>query len=198
MEFTYRISEADYLAAAKLRRGAVRTKSVGKTVVFWVFILICLMVLWAVIQRSKNQSTTSSPVPAQTASDSSDSASAPRRANPANVSLYNFGPFVLIVAIWGFLLYQQGPSRIRKLYRRDPQMQGEILVKITPESFWSSNSAGSTSQQGWNIYKRWIESGNLILLVMRSQSYVILNVAGLSEMQRAELRSILSTALPRK
>ena len=77
-------------------------------------------------------------------------------------------------------------------------MRGEITVNITPESYMYRNSAGASAQFTWNLFERWVENKSLILLVMHTRFHAIMNVAALSESQRAELRSILSIALPKK
>jgi hypothetical protein len=195
MEFTYRISEADYLAAAKMRRASMGNATVQR-VLFWCFVLVCLVVLWGVVSRSSTHTSSNSGTQVQSSDSSSDETETP--ASTKTSFIYNVGPFVVLVFVWGIGFYNMGPRRLRKLYRNDPAMQGEISVDITTGSFSSRNTTGSTSQSGWNIYERWIEGKNLVLLVMRNRLYVILNVAGLTETQRTELRSILSAALPRK
>ncbi len=47
MQFTYRVSEADYQRAWKLRVKGISGNRTFKTVFVWVFILVCLMLLWA-------------------------------------------------------------------------------------------------------------------------------------------------------
>jgi hypothetical protein len=200
MEFSYRISEADYLAAAKMRRKAM-SKSPFKMVVFWVFVVLCLFVIWSVISSAKLETVSSSHAQGHTVSDSANSADSTPPSGTAPGLFYNMGPLVVTVVVLSFFVYyysyynSAGP---RRLYRKDPQMHGEITVNITPESFSSRSTAGATSTINWNLYERWIEKDNLILVAMYSRLFVILNIAGLSEAQRAELRGILSTALPKK
>jgi hypothetical protein len=107
-------------------------------------------------------------------------------------------PFLAFSAIWLVLVIWVGPTSLRRVYRKDPSLRSQTTVNITPESFSSRDTAGATSQNPWSRYKHWIEKENLILLVMHSRLYVILNTAGLSEMQKTELRGILQTALPSK
>lgn len=151
---------------------------------FWVFILACLTLLWGVIDRQA----TAPPV----------EVSAPTTSSIGHNLLVNVLPFVVMMAIWIFVLFNLGSRRLRKLYRKDPSMQGVFTVEVTPGSFATSSTAGTTSRTGWNIYSHWREAKDLIVLVMHSQAYFVMNLANLSEPERTELRGILSTALPRK
>lgn len=201
MEFTYRISEADYLVAARMRRRALN-KNPFRLVMFWVFVVVCLMVIWSVISQATSQTAPSSVTQAQTAADHANSADSPPPSRIMPDLFYGMGPLVVAVMVLSFLvyynLYYNGSVRLRRLYRKDPQMLSEITVNVTPESLSSRSTAGASSTINWNFYERWIEKDNLILVAMYSQLYVILNIAGLSAAQRAELRGILSTALPKK
>jgi hypothetical protein len=50
LEFSYKLSEAEYRAARKLRKNG-STRAVPRIIFFWIFILICLMLFWAVVSR---------------------------------------------------------------------------------------------------------------------------------------------------
>ena len=197
MEFTYRISEADYLAAANLQRRDMR-KGPVKAVMFWVFILVCLFTLWSIVSNGGRQSNSNSSIPNATSSEGLTTGDSPQTTGTSSALLFNVGPFLLLILVWIILVFWLGPIRLRSQYRIDPSVHGEITVNITPESLSSPSTAGVTSQSGWNIYKRWVEERDLVLLVRHSPIYVILNIAGLTDGQRAELRGILSTALPKK
>jgi hypothetical protein len=187
MEFSYRISEAEYAAAFKLRSRQASGSAVVKTVMFWVFILICLMVLWTVVQHSVPH-----PQPAEYRP------SIPSSTNVSSTVLTNSLPFLAIAGVWLFLLTRLGPRSLRRLYRKDPNMQGEFTVEITPESISTRNTSGVSTTSGWNIYDYWREGKDLIVLIYQSSAFTVLNIAGLSDIQRDELRTILSLALPKK
>jgi hypothetical protein len=199
MEFSYTVSEADYWNALKLTSSPPRSAAV-KTIVFWVLIMICLMVLWAVVtDNAPNSSAVHQPIAAQGPTvENHQSGTLLSRA------VVNLGPFVAILGVWILLAMKRGPSALRALYRKDPTMQGEFTVNITPESISIQNTAGNSSKSGWNVYSCWREGKNVIVLMPHSRALVfssagqILGLAGLSDSQRAELRGILSTALPRK
>ncbi len=202
MEFTYRISEADYLATVKLRRRSVGRGPL-KLFLAWLWILAFLIMLWFTVLLSVCHSAANSNSQVQTASDSDNSVSAAPSAKPSVASLLILRAADLLVLAWFLypwlvIFRSNGSARFRKLYRQNPQMQGEITMNISPESFSSHNSVGTKSQAGWNIYDHWIEYENMVLLVRRSGAYAALNIAALTEAERAELRSILSAVLPRQ
>jgi hypothetical protein len=84
-----------------------------------------------------------------------------------------------------------------RFYRKDPSIQAETTVKITPESVSIQNTAGVFWKYGWNVCDLWREENNLVIFVFRSGTFCISNLTGLSDMQRDELRGILSMALPK-
>ena len=112
--------------------------------------------------------------------------------------LERVGPFLVIAGIWILLVGGMIPMRLRRLYRKDPRMQGEFTVSITPEFVSADNTAGTTSKCSWNVYDYWCEGKGVIVLAFHSGSYFILSLAGLAEAQQGELRSILKAALRKK
>jgi hypothetical protein len=198
MEFSYRISEVDYWNALKLKSNPPRYAQV-KAIAFWAFILICLVLLWAVVTRNGPKSSTSHPV--TTAQQSA--ANGPHSSSSLDKTLVNLGPSVAILILVVFSVIKRGPA-LRAIHRKDPTMQGEFTVKVTPESISIQNTAGTSSKSGWNIYACWREGRDVIVLLPHTNDYLntgtvqILSLAGLSDFQRAELRGILSTALPKK
>ena len=77
-------------------------------------------------------------------------------------------------------------------------MRGQFTVNITQDSISTENTAGTTSKSSWNVYDYWCEGKSVIVLMFHSGSYSVLSLAGLSEVQRGELRGILSAALPKR
>jgi hypothetical protein len=181
MEFSYTVSESDYLAAWKLRRAPGLSKTL-KTVMFWVFILVCLMVLWGFVTRTNATQPVVEPEPANS--------------DPVHALIVNVLPFVLILCIWVFMLIQLGPQTIRRLYRKDPLMKGVFTVKVTPESFAITNTAGFSSESRWSLYQSWREGKKVIALLMPTGGCSVLVLSDLSEPQRNELRGLLASALP--
>ena len=55
MEFTFKVSEAEYLRAWKLRGGSpipLVAKIIVGIVGFWAFVFLCFVLLWVVVERS--------------------------------------------------------------------------------------------------------------------------------------------------
>jgi len=179
MEFSYTVSEADYVAGWKLRR----PRRLLKSAMFWVFILVCVILLWGVVTRSHD----AQPVEPEPASRAST--------DPVHGVIVNVLPFVLIVGIWIFMLSQMGTT-IRRFYRKDPLMKGVFTVTIVPEKIAIANTAGFSSEGRWSLYQSWREGKNVIGLLMHTGAWFVLVVSGLSEPQRNELREILTSALP--
>jgi len=214
MEFSFRISQAQFLAAWKLNSKRGATFRVVKRILFWVFILICLCLLWGVVERSSQHPRSESPeqtapIDATQATESSTpSDEAPpgqsgtdsqvARANRGHDLLVNVGPFAFLICFWLFLAFGFLPIVLRRNYRKSPAMQGEFTVDITPQSISIRNTAGTSYQSGWNVYEYWREGKDLIILKYISGGFSILNLAGLSGSQRDELRGILATALRRR
>jgi|GEM_PF-1956386 len=190
MKFSYRIDAAQYAQAWTLRRKAGKQQKLAKAAIFWVFILVCLVLLWGVIQHNAG-SAPSVPVP-----DDADHVTAD---HPFTSLIQNVFPLCIFLGIWIFILF--GSRRqLRKLYYSDPAMQGIFTVEITPETFHTENTAGASGQTGWNIYDGWCEDAknHLIVLIMKSQAYFVVSTVDLSEAERDELRGVLQRALPRK
>jgi hypothetical protein len=200
MEFSYRISKADYLGAWKLRLEGRGGPHSARLIVFWMVILLCLVALWTVVQRTSPQTQTKVPTPTAPASRSEPAGNATpaHSASPARSLLVNLAPFVVILSVWFFLLRRLGPTAVGSVYRKDPQMQGEFTAEVTPQGISVTNTAGASSRNGWSIYDYWREGKGLIVLVMRSGALTILNIAGLCDIERNELRGILASVLPKR
>jgi hypothetical protein len=187
MEFTYRVSEQQYAEAWKLRVKARSRQATIKTVVFWIFILVCLIMLWFVIQKDASVP----PAPSQPVT-----AAAGDNHSFTGI-LVNVAPILVIagLSVAGFLLKARVAGR---LYRKDPSMQGRFTVCVSPASFSMSNTAGISSQCTWNFYECWREGKDVVILVGRMGLFFVLVTAGLAEAQRSELCGILAAALPKK
>ena len=193
MEFTFRVSEAEYLQAWGLRLKPRGSPTV-KTVMFWIFILVCLLLLWRVVERSatiRSGSGTPATTQHQVAPHQSSGST-------AQSVLLNVGPFIVLAGVWIFLLLRLGPGAVRRVYRKDPLMQGQYTVNITPESISTQNSAGTSTKSTWNVFASWREGKDVIVLIYETGAYFILGLSSLSDVQRNELRGILTTALPGK
>jgi hypothetical protein len=187
MEFSYRINEAQYAKAWRLSRKGMLFGSVRKIALFVVFSLVCLVLLWSTIQHL------SGPTPV-----ADDSTASVQQSTTFSFAT-NLAPFAVLAVVWAFILL--GPRRqLRSRYRKDPVMQGVLTVEITPDRLRTENTVGTSGQTGWDIYDFWREDAKnkLIVLVMKSQNYFVLNLADLPEPQQNEVRMLLGQVLPQK
>jgi hypothetical protein len=108
MEFSYQVSEAEYLQGCKLgQKGLLRSilhPSQTKKIMFWVFILVCLVLLWAVVQRTAQQPPADQEQVAQSTSSG----------HSTTELVTNVGPFILLAGIWIFILFRGVPKRLRQ------------------------------------------------------------------------------------
>lgn len=183
MEFTYKISEQDFFRAAKLYRKSTANSKIRK-ILFVAFVVLCLVLLFAVVMKTRDRSIEDIP-PQQT------SVSAGQIAQ-------QIGPLVLIAVVLIVLVFVWPRMRLRGIYRKSPVLQGTVTVQATLDTFSVETSTGSTSRTRWSDMKMWYESNGLILLIYPTKIYQIVSVKDLSEPQLQEFRSILTTALPSK
>jgi hypothetical protein len=115
-----------------------------------------------------------------------------------NLILTNLLPVVLVLGVLAYVIFRLVPMQLRRLYKKDPLMQGQFTINSSQESIVIQNTAGSFSKTGWNIYDYWREGKNLIMLVFHTGTFFLISTAELSESQRDELRRILTAALPKK
>jgi hypothetical protein len=114
MEFSYRISEAEYLRASRLKplRSGVAwvLKAVAGIIMFWICIFFGLMVLWAVVQRS---SSVSHQPPANHVG----------AGKFLNAAVLNLGPFIFpFIVIGGAAIYM--------LFGLEPMLKGNSLQPL--------------------------------------------------------------------
>ena len=71
-------------------------------------------------------------------------------------------------------------------------------MTMDAESFAFRSTVGTSTQSRWSVFNGWLEKRDIVLLRYPNGTFQILNLAGLSEVERKQLRSILKTALPQK
>jgi hypothetical protein len=183
MEFTFKVSELEFLQAAKLYRKSTVNSKLRK-VLFAAFIFICLVLLFAVVMKIRNGPVENVPREQATVT--------------AALILQQVGPLILIAALWIFLLFVWPRMRLRNIYRKSPALQGEVTVQATLDMFSVQTSTGSASRTSWSDMKTWHEDKGFILLIYPTKIYQIVSVKDLADPQRQELRGILRAALPQK
>lgn len=192
MEFSYKISESEFRNAWRLERKASSRSSL-KTAIFWISIMLGLLLLYRAIRFTAHPQGASQTHPAL-----SMIVAPVNQADPQPGFMERIGPFLVIAGVWILLVGVMIPMRLRYLYQKDPRMHAQFTVNITPECILTENAAGTASKSSWNVYDYWCEGAGVIVLMFYSGSYSILSLAGLSEPQRDELRSVLVAALRKK
>ena len=190
MEFSFKVSEAEFLRAAKLERKTASRSSL-KTAAFWVLVMLGLMFLYIAVQPSRH-------LPGVAAQPAVHQPGTAPATNHGVTLSQRVGPFLVLGGVWVLMIAVLMPLRLRYLYRKDPRMQGEFTIRLSADSISTENTAGTLSLSAWSIYDYWCEDKGLILLMFRSGAYSILSLAGLSNAEQSELRSILNAALPKK
>jgi len=192
MEFSYKLTEAEFLRGARLERKSSSRSSL-KTALFWMSIMAGLMILFAAI-RSRNHQLPDSTAAVFRSAQTSSTTPAGKTAD----LLQEVGPFLVIAGLWILLVKGLVPLRLRYLYRKDPRMQSHFVVELTGDSISTYNAAGTSSRSAWNVYDGWCEGEGIVVLMFHSGAYSIMSLAGLTPLQQSEVRGILTAALPRK
>jgi hypothetical protein len=191
MEFSYRVSEKDYVQAWKIACKS-RKPPVVKTRLFWVLILFFLALLFRVVEMNLKHERPVKPEQAQSISVR------PVASGSIGNIVSNVGPLVVILGFWIVLLFSMGPARARRMYRKDTNLHGEITVRLDSQSVAIESSVGTFFQSGWNAFTDWREAQDITVLRFPNTTFLIVNTNGLPESQRGELRGILAVALPKK
>jgi hypothetical protein len=193
MEFSYTISEAEYLSACKIPvkrpgRNWLRINSYANEV-------ILLLAIWGafalgmLLESSDLVRVTAAQIP---------HGHAAAAILPASIvpTLGYFCVVVLAVRILrptGWLALKIR----REHFRSDPGCQAETHASITTEGVAFRSAVGS-SQSTWGPYYAWAERGGTLILLTRAGVRKIIGVGNLSDSDKAQLRSILAAALPQK
>jgi hypothetical protein len=173
MEFSYTISEADYLSALKLRFKRIARTGIVFAALICVSVVLLLVVLFFSIALH----------------------------NPGHTMKALFMVLVLGVlyaGAWIDPIFGLLPMRPRTMYRKSPTAQGKFTVDITPDSISAVNTAGVSSKSAWTLYDHRCEGNGVIVPQSRSGGSFLLGLASLSEPQQMELRGILAAVLPRE
>jgi hypothetical protein len=199
MEFSYTISEAEYLQAGRVSKKASGRAVLAAKLIFWFLVLAFLIAGWGLTLSDPHVVTISHGADGYDYATTDWSRSSHPFARASHTLMVNFGPIaIFLMSAAGVYAFRGPVYRLRRAYRKNPVMNGKFTVFVTPESFSGRNSAGTSWQDNWTLFESWREGSGLILLNLRNGPYYILNLAGLSDPQRTELRSILADALPQK
>lgn len=178
MELSFKLSEAQYLRAWRLRNKA-SSLSDKQLIALSCFVAVCLILATMVLARWWERT---APV---SASHSSSAFLA-----------MNGLPLLVIIGFWIFLATGFGTLHTRRLYRNDPSLHVDFKASISPVSMSFESTAGVSLKTSWSVYESWREGKDVVILILRSGTYLILGLSGLTEAERQELRRILHLALP--
>ena len=88
--------------------------------------------------------------------------------------------------------------RISRMYRKNPERDAIVTLTVTLEQFGVRLEGKGNSSFNWTLYKYWREGKNVIILALHMGQHQFIPKTDLTPTQLDELRSILSTALPKK
>ena len=194
MEFTYKISEQDYLLAASI---VVKPPKWGAPL--WTRYALPIWLLGFMILAT-----------AVGIYSGSESAGLPhagslgaRIVQPLLEAIVPASLLTWLYSITGHLFLKVvRKKRERALhlanYRANPACQHESTVTLTSEIVRFQCGPNCFTQSPWSGYLEWIEKGNILLLITTGRQRRILQVGSLSNTERQELREILSSALSPK
>jgi hypothetical protein len=193
MEFSYKLTESEYLSACKIpvkRPGRNWTR-----ISSYVYNAILLLTVWgAVVLGMLLESWDLVGI---------NAADVPHLHTPAAILPASIVPalgyFALVLMAFRLLRPTRwlAARRRREHFRADPQCQAETRVTVTVEGV-SFHSATGSSQSIWSTYSTWAERGGVLLLVTHAGVRKILCISKLTDPQRAELRGLLAAVLPQK
>lgn len=190
MEFSYKLSESEYLQALKV---AVKSRGIAlRLLISYAWFAVLFLVIWGAFL-----------VEVWIVSPEQQTATAPYNQPPSFLFLtigsilpaLIYSMVVLIVVSLTFQWIRRG--RGLKYYRTDPACQAETTCTVTPRSV-AFHSATGSAESIWGCYKSWHERNGFLILTTRAGARKIVKISGLAESAKAELRALLTAALPNK
>jgi hypothetical protein len=185
MEFQYRVSEKEYLRAYWLA-ARFNCQGAAKKVALGCLLAICIL-LWFRFAIKP---------PAAVAPANPPFAAS--QAPAGNGLMSTVSQVAVFGGVWAILFASWLPGLARRQYRKDALCQGTLTATVTPGSLALRSSEGKSFDTAWIVFNGWQEKDGMVLLRYPNGKFQVLNVAGLAERDRVELRSILAEALPGK
>jgi hypothetical protein len=97
----------------------------------------------------------------------------------------------------GIAVYEVPRFQIRRAMRRNPSMEGEIVLRLNDEGIEAIFSTGK-SQLQWRAYTKYKETAHLFALCMSPGRSMSIPKRVMSPQQVEELRGLLSERIPSK
>jgi len=105
--------------------------------------------------------------------------------------------WLAISAALGIVVYALPPIQIRRELRRRPDLQGEIVLILSPVGIEVSFTTGK-SQLQWRAYNKYKETAHLFVLTASSTSSRFIPKRVMSPQQLEELRGLLRAQISSK
>jgi hypothetical protein len=192
MEFSYKLSEAEYLLA-----GRIAVKRPGQPwarVLAYGYLLQIFLIVWGsflagmVLERSDMVGVTANDI---------QKTHAVREIVPASIVPAIALFFVIFLLLRMRLLRYFDRRRRLEHFRTDPGCQAETSVTATRQMIAFRSATGS-SESSWGCYAAWAELNGILILVTCAGVRKILKISGLSESEKEEFRSLLNLVLPKE
>ena len=184
MEFSYTLSEKDYVSASRMLKAKPRKFGAAKTALLCLFAVAILTIVWGVIQHSSGTEAGTPPV--YTRSSNS--------IQPWYVYLFGQIAFFAGLAVVFELFLPD--FFLRRDFRKDPRMRREKTVRIDPSGIEFLDGTRKESVTLWAELVYWTEQNGLIVFVKKPSSLLIVKSSYLSVEQANQLRGILAQSLP--
>jgi YcxB-like protein len=105
--------------------------------------------------------------------------------------------WLAISASLGIVVYAVPPIQIRRELRRRPDLQGEIILRLSPEGIEITFATGK-SQLQWRAYSKYKETAHLFVLTASSSGSRFIPKRVMSPQQLEEMRALLRAQIPSK
>ncbi len=105
--------------------------------------------------------------------------------------------WLALSAALGVAVYEVPRFQIRRAIRRNPSLQGEIVLLLSDEGTQFTHATG-TSQLQWRAYTKYKETPQLFVLYMSSSQSTAIPKRVLSSQQIEELRRLLKERIASK
>jgi hypothetical protein len=100
-------------------------------------------------------------------------------------------------ALLGMVVYAVPPIQIRRELRRRPDLQGEIVLLLSPAGIEVTFATGK-SQLQWRAYSKYRETAHLFVLTASPNGSRFIPKRVMSRQQLEELRGLLRAQIPSK
>jgi hypothetical protein len=178
MKFTTRVTEADFVAAHRLKCKS-RHRQMASAIAYTFAAIFWLFLVWAAISERTH------PGELFLGKD-------------ASVFVRLLLPGAVLILIWILAFRVYPPFATRRKFRQARTLHGEILNEINSEGLWQKTGGGSYGFSRWQDFSYWRESEQIIIVVYPTDVFCLLPKSHLSPDQCAEIRGFLAAALRQK